>query len=502
MLNNHDVKLEFFIGATKRDLSNARRKLIEAVLEASHIPSGMELWSAGHMPILTHIANHLSRCDAHIIILGARYGEYIETEKISYTEWEYQQSCNTERPIIAFLLEESEFKAAQVRAILEDEKESDRQDDLLRFRGELVDKTFCVFFSNTDEGVAELGRKCVNSIHNLLRSEEIVRQGGWIRSSSLEGSVLREIRNNRFLRRVLERLHEFSVLGERVGYDQISKEALAEDFWKNMSGRIQRHGYTNLFFESGSTLAYVSDEFERIVLELRSEAKNWTVLTNNPLILFQFLLYTDLNVQRYPINAPNPREKYGAIFLRLWRTFREPPPMKPRHLHTNEVNAVKEIQTGLSQTRNRLLLVTSSGWDLDHEIADFQGPHVGSHSNMMMKRALFTSGFPTVIFLTAEKLKDPFTIGKCFSVFGPDNPLKDALKIYPLAFCIGYDQTLSSPTRRNIDEIVRKERNDPTHIREILSNLGFDVPYNALPSEEKGAVIVGNQKFKELIPND
>ena len=53
-------KFEFFIGATRRDLGDATKKLIAAVFEAKHIASGMELWSGGIDPLLIDIAKHLT----------------------------------------------------------------------------------------------------------------------------------------------------------------------------------------------------------------------------------------------------------------------------------------------------------------------------------------------------------------------------------------------------------------------------------------------------------
>jgi hypothetical protein len=58
----YQCKLEIFIGATKRDLGDAREILINAVLESGHIPSGIELWASGADPLLYDIKKHLERC--------------------------------------------------------------------------------------------------------------------------------------------------------------------------------------------------------------------------------------------------------------------------------------------------------------------------------------------------------------------------------------------------------------------------------------------------------
>ena len=494
-------KLEFFIGATRRDLGDASKKLIEAIFEAKHIPSGMELWSAGIDPLLTDIANHLKQCDVHIIVLGARYGEYIAGEKISFTEWEYNQSRD-KRPILAFLLNEDEFKKEREKVISEDTSEKEKEEALIRFRNELRKTRFCKFFSNTKAGIEELGRLCINSIHQLINEKQLDEDVGWIRASSQEVSALRQITENKFLERELKRMREFSIVGERVTIDKASKETQAQVFWETMMGPIRRYGYKNLFFESGSTLAYVSEQFENFVLKNDREAGSWCVWTNNVLTLLQLLLYTDVDIRRFPPSAPDPEDKYGAIFPREWHSLKEHYPLKPRSLHPNEADAVNKMREKLCEFGEKtLFLATTSGWDLAHALNNFRGPHVGSHPNMLFKRALFTTERPVVIFLNAEKLGDPFEVGKCYSVFGPDLPLEEGLEKYPLALCVGYDQTMQSPTRRLLDTEVRKKRNNPSNIREVLSKLNFNVIYAEVIGDA-GTIIAGNLPFQKLLPND
>jgi hypothetical protein len=501
MKYDSDQKLEFFIGATRRDLGKASEKLIGAVLEAKHIPSGMELFSAGIDPLLTDIANHLEQCDVHIIVLGARYGEYIAVEKISFTEWEYNQSIN-KRPILAFLLKEDEYKRERKKVISEDLGEKEKEDALIRFRNELRKTRFCKFFSNTEAGIEELGRMCINSIHELINEKRLDESAGWIRASCQEVSTLRQISENKFLDRELKRMREFSIVGERITIDKVAKETQAQVFWKTMMGPIRRHNYKNLFIESGSTLAYVSESFENFVLKNDREVGSWRVWTNNVLTLLQLLLYTDVAITRFPPSAPDPEDKYGAIFPREWHQLEERPPSRPRKLHEAEADAVKvmrEKQRGFDE--KTLFLATTSGWDLNHDSIDFRGPHVGSHPNMLFKRALFTTERPVLIFLTAEKLGDTFEVDKCYSIFGPDEPLEKALKKYPLALCVGYDQIMQSPTRRKLDPKVRKKRNDPNEIRKILDELNFNVIYAEIIGDT-GAIIAGNLPFQKLLPND
>lgn len=536
MIGHGERKLEFFIGATKKDLGNARLRIIEAVLEARHIPSGMELWAAGTQPLLTDIARRISRCDAHIIILGARYGTLVEGEKppISFTEWEFRQSEKAGRPIIAFILKEEEYlqerrkvekeakkkdkeekkrnpaektkkKLAGKRSLTYEQYEKNITEHLNVFR-KTLGKQIVRYFSNNKTGIESLAGDCINAIHELINRGRPSEDIGWIRATSRDAVTLRQIRQNRFLESELNRLQEFSTLGERVVLDSVAKDIQARVFWETMQGRIRRYGYKNLFFESGSTIAYVSDAFEKYVLKGETSGSSWVIHTNNVMTLLQMLLYTDLDVNRLPACSLNPKDKYGAIFPREWACFQEPPPSLFRPLHKVEADAVRRFQNQelrpklVKPNGKAILLATTSGWDLADR--KFRGPHVGSHPNMLYKRALFTLGQPVVIFLSAEKLGDPFQIGKCYPVFGGDITLEEALKKYPLAVCIGYDQTLASPTGKPISKKNRIRRNNPVVIRSTLASLQFNIFYTPQRDESSGVVIASNQAFTKLLPND
>ena len=57
------VKLSVFIGSPKRELELVRSAIIQAVLEAGHIPDGMELWASDARPTLRTISEKLKLCD-------------------------------------------------------------------------------------------------------------------------------------------------------------------------------------------------------------------------------------------------------------------------------------------------------------------------------------------------------------------------------------------------------------------------------------------------------
>jgi hypothetical protein len=500
MSDQYERKLEIFIGATRRDLDKARNKIIESILEYGHIPSGMELWASGIDPLLKDIAKHLERCDVHIIILGGRYGCCVPGHKISFTEWEYLQSKN-KRPILAFVLNDDDYEEERKKVIQNYPLEKENENKLKKFRNELIKGRFCRYFKNNDKGITELGRLCANSIHGLLNEPDIKKESGWIRASSKDALTLQEIRENKFLQREISRLREFSVVGKRIAINMESKEQMGIVFWRTMIGRIKRKHYWNLFFESGSTLVYISDQFENLVLKDSSDITSWHIKTNNVITLVQLLLYTDVDVRRFPTATPDPDKEYGAIFPIEWKDIIEDPPLKPRNLYPQEQVAVKKMKNELLKFgSNTLFLASTTSWDQDHRIHHFHGPHIKSHPNMLFKRALYTSGKPVVIFMNADKFYDPFKIGVSYPVFGPDLPFNEAINEYPLAFCIGFNPSSTSCKNGRTKSGNIKDRITPENVLLNLKKLGFDVKYNVIEDNNGGSIIIGNRKFKNIFP--
>ena len=486
-------KLEIFVGATQRDLGAARQAVINAILQKGHIPSGMELWAAGNRPPLEVIEKHLARCDAHILMVGARYGSPIkEPDGISFTEWEYLQSVK-KRPILPFLFDSKSLKNERRHEKDNRERLPATRRELDRLRSELLSTKYVKHFRACLAGIGELQKNAVLAIDELVGADEVPANAGWIRVDSPEARTVSDIANNPFLVRELGQLRRFTTLGIRVSLDVGSKEAMAKAFWWNMQGRIRRHRYFSLFFESGSTTAFLSDEFVHTVVS--GEGMHpWHIRTNNVLSLIHFDLHTPIDAARFPGGVPDPDDRYGAIFPNEWRVLHEPFPETPRSLYEAESTAFREMREAFTKLGSSsshsgsghgqattsddgngslLVLAAASGLDLDNRIQHFRGPHVGSHPNMLFKRVIFTSGCPVVLFLSAEKLGNSFRKGRCYAVFGPDEPWLTAVRKYPLAICVGYEWPKKSNPTPGITQKELERRNNPDYIRTCLEKLGF-----------------------------
>lgn len=99
-------KLQIFISSTYTDLIEERQAAVQAVLDAGHIPAGMELFKAGNKSQLETIKRWIDDSDVYMLILGGRYGSIEETSGKSYTQVEYEYAIKKEIPVFAVILNE------------------------------------------------------------------------------------------------------------------------------------------------------------------------------------------------------------------------------------------------------------------------------------------------------------------------------------------------------------------------------------------------------------
>lgn len=96
-------KLQVFISSTFLDLKDERQEAVNAVLDAGHIPIGMELFKSGK-PTIEVIKEWVDKSDVYLLILGGRYGSLGAPDEKGYTEFEYDYACSKGKPIILIAL--------------------------------------------------------------------------------------------------------------------------------------------------------------------------------------------------------------------------------------------------------------------------------------------------------------------------------------------------------------------------------------------------------------
>lgn len=98
------------------DLMGERQAAVEAILDAGHIPAGMELFKAGNESQLKTIYKWIDNSDVYMLILGGRYGSIEQEFNMSYTELEYRYALSKNIPVFAVVLSES-FLTDKINAL-------------------------------------------------------------------------------------------------------------------------------------------------------------------------------------------------------------------------------------------------------------------------------------------------------------------------------------------------------------------------------------------------
>lgn len=99
-------KLQVFVSSTYEDLKEERQAAVEAILDAGHIPAGMELFKAGNRTQLETIYKWIDESDVYMLILGGRYGSIEPNSGKSYTHLEYDYAVNNNIPVFSIILSE------------------------------------------------------------------------------------------------------------------------------------------------------------------------------------------------------------------------------------------------------------------------------------------------------------------------------------------------------------------------------------------------------------
>jgi hypothetical protein len=242
---------------------------------------------------------------------------------------------------------------------------------------------------------------------------------------------------------------------------------LAKFFRETYLDRILRHNLS-LFFESGSTVAYVAKELApalsgHVRLGPTGEL-TLQVSTNNVLAYLEFWLAARVPCAKFPWSPPT-EETYGASYGGLERIQEQQPYYDGRPLDTSaqeEIGRLRKLKYGFADMRRpTLLLAAASGLQLEpsHNVSfpeDFSastkarvieeidkryGPHVGSYHNKVFKRFMYDSGLPVMIFITGDKVDCEIAAGKCHFILDEELTWEQFCTRHPVAFCIGTHQS-------------------------------------------------------------
>jgi len=493
-------KYEVFISSTFEDLKGVRKRIIEETLKSGNIPSAMEFFRTGEqLKDRDLIEDYVKKADIFVIIVGHRYGTLVGALGKSFTVFEYECAEKYNKPMLKFLLDEDKSNAKR-ESFKNKDPERKLDYEYADFRSTIENSGIFV------EKYSSTPKLITNYINALQRTvEQLEGKNGWVRGElydQLTGQVSLnpDIGNNHFIVKIANRLNDFKKLSDRCSKESpYLKQAIARRFIDEYLAKLIQKGINKFFFESGSSLAFVSEAFIDCLNENRQQGKRWATLpsdfkihTNNILTYMDFALSERVNIELYPYGPPEPT--YGATFGPLIEL--EPPshPKNPGEMYEKfELNLKKEADEKASKItewfentyeNNGIILMAASGVDLNKN--GFYGPHVSSFYNMLFKRAILKAKRPTIMFLDQNKLPMNYNPDKCYPVCDKELTWKNICTTNPFGIAVAMDQS------------------EKEEIKDILIELGLKPKEgidNDIHGQEVSTVIATNAIFDKEIWN-
>uniref|UniRef100_E1T7F6 DUF4062 domain-containing protein n=1 Tax=Burkholderia sp. (strain CCGE1003) TaxID=640512 RepID=E1T7F6_BURSG len=171
-----EKKYQVFISSTYTDMKDERQAAVMAILDAGHIPAGMELFAAADKKQMDVIEKWIDASDIFMLILGGRYGSIDPDSGKSYIQLEYEYAMRTGKPLFALYLTDpalDEKVKNQGRAVIE-------QDDSRAYKEfrALVTGKMCAPVGH----IKDIFIQARKSIETLAKDREL---DGWVRASSV-----------------------------------------------------------------------------------------------------------------------------------------------------------------------------------------------------------------------------------------------------------------------------------------------------------------------------
>lgn len=175
-------KLQIFVSSTYTDLIEERQAAVEAILDAGHIPAGMELFKAGKSQMKT-IRKWIDESDVYMLILGGRYGSIEEESKLSYTELEYRYALSKNMPVFAIVLDDSFLKENESKKNNIIIFEKDNIPKYHSFKTE-VESNIVKFVTNIDQIKSN-----IHSHLNNIITDPDYNVVGWVKGDSIRYDI-------------------------------------------------------------------------------------------------------------------------------------------------------------------------------------------------------------------------------------------------------------------------------------------------------------------------
>jgi hypothetical protein len=181
VMTGMEKREQVFVSSTYLDLVEERQEVIQTLLEADCIPSGMELFPASDDDRWSLIRRVIDDCDYYIVVIGGRYGSVDPDAGLSYTEMEFDYAVQVKKPVMGFV-------HGAPGSISADKSELSRpaQNKLAAFRAK-VEQRIVKYWTSPQE----LGGQVAKSLIQIRKTHPAE---GWVRAGrAITPEVEREL---------------------------------------------------------------------------------------------------------------------------------------------------------------------------------------------------------------------------------------------------------------------------------------------------------------------
>jgi hypothetical protein len=190
-----DRKLQVFVSSTYTDLRDERQAAVSAILEAHHIPAGMELFAAGDQSQWELIRRWIDDCDVFMLVLGGRYGTIEAESQKSYIQLEYEYAIEKGKRYFAAVMGDDMLNEKVKNQGLEVLEQGDTK-AFKDFHSKVKSK-HCRFFN----ALPELKLIVFQSLADISQDKTLF---GWIRANEANDPQIALERMNRLEKRIEE----------------------------------------------------------------------------------------------------------------------------------------------------------------------------------------------------------------------------------------------------------------------------------------------------------
>lgn len=219
-------KLQVFVSSTYTDLIEERQAAVQAILDAGHIPAGMELFKAGNESQLKTIYKWIDESDVYMLILGGRYGSIDQKSGKSYTQLEYEYALSKNIPVFAVVLNET-FLTTKINSLgFTNATEQTAPDKYKEFKALVMSKII-----REVEDCKDIKITIHSTLNEFLNDYDLT---GWVRNDAENDTtqLLKEnnslIKENHSLSKQVQKLQEQLDAKSKIQFGNYSFDELVE----------------------------------------------------------------------------------------------------------------------------------------------------------------------------------------------------------------------------------------------------------------------------------